>query len=155
VREGLEFETTLASDTAPLHALVADVIARAGERVHVLRDPTRGGVASALNEIAAKAGAGILLDEARIPIAEEVKGACEILGLDPLYVANEGKCLLIVDPAAADDALAALRAHPRGREAAAIGAVVADHPGKVVLRSRVGGRRVVDMMSGEQLPRIC
>jgi len=155
VREGLEFETTLASDTAPLHSLVAGAIARAGERVHVLRDPTRGGVASALNEIAATARAGILLDEARIPIAEEVRGACEILGLDPLYVANEGKCLVIVDRKAADEVLAALHAHPLGREAAAIGEVVADHPGKVVLRSRVGGRRVVDMMSGEQLPRIC
>jgi len=155
VREGLEFETTLASDTAPLHSLVADVIAGAGDHVHVLRDPTRGGVASALNEIAAKAGAGILLDEARIPIAEEVRGACEILGLDPLYVANEGKCLLIVDAAVADEVLATLRGHPLGREAAPIGEVVADHPGRVVLRSRVGGRRVVDMMSGEQLPRIC
>ncbi len=155
VREGLEFETTLESDTAPLHDLVARLLDVAGEQVHVLRDPTRGGVASALNEIAAKAGVGIRLEEARIPIWEEVRGACEILGLDPLYVANEGKCLAIVAREVAEPVLAAMQAHPLGREAAIIGEVVEDHPGKVLLRSRVGGLRVVDMLSGEQLPRIC
>ncbi len=155
VREGLTFETTIESDTAPLHDLVARVLAAGGEYVHVLRDPTRGGLASALNEIAQKAGVGIRLEEASIPIWDEVRGACEILGLDPLYVANEGKCVVIVAPEAAEAVLAAMREHPLGREAACIGHVVAEHPGKVVLKSRIGGTRVVDMLSGEQLPRIC
>lgn len=155
VREGLAFETTLASDSAPLHDLVARLLAVGGEHVHVLRDPTRGGVASALNEIAQAAQVGIRLEEASIPVGDEVRGACEILGLDPLYVANEGKCIAIVAPALAESLLAALRAHPLGREAAIIGQVVADFPGRVYQRSRIGGLRVVDMLSGEQLPRIC
>jgi hydrogenase expression/formation protein HypE len=155
VREGLEFETTLESDSASLHGLVAEALKAGGGGVHVLRDPTRGGVSSALNEIAAQGKIGIRLEEKRIPIAEQVRGACEILGLDPLYVANEGKCLLIVAPDAADDVLAAVGAHPLGREAAIIGQVVDDHPGRVFMKSRIGGQRVVDMMSGEQLPRIC
>ena len=155
LREGLEFETTVASDSAALNGLVAAVLAAAGDAVHVLRDPTRGGVSSALNEIAQAAGTGVHLEEAAIPIAEQVRGACEILGLDPLYVANEGKCIAIVAPERADAALAAMRAHRLGRDAARIGEVVADHPGRVFMRSRIGGRRVVDMLSGEQLPRIC
>jgi hydrogenase expression/formation protein HypE len=155
VREGLEFETTLVSDSAALHGLVADLIAAVGPAVHVLRDPTRGGVSSALNEIAEGSGAGIRLDEAAIPIAEAVRGACELLGLDPLYVASEGRLLAIVAREATDRALATLRAHPLGRSAAAIGEVVAEHPGRVMMRSLVGGTRVVDMLSGEQLPRIC
>ncbi len=155
VREGLEFETALESDSAPLHDLVARILEVGGDRVHVLRDPTRGGVASALNEIAGQAGVGMRLEEARIPIGEEVRGACEILGFDPLYVANEGKCLAIVGREVAEAALAAMRGHPLGREAAVIGEVVADHPGRVLMRSRIGGMRVVDMLSGEQLPRIC
>ena len=155
VREGLAFQTDLRSDSAPLHDLVARVLQAAGDGVHVLRDPTRGGVASALNEIAASARVGIVLDEARIPMDEEVRGACEILGLDPLYVANEGKCLMIVSRESSEDALRAARAHPLGRRAEIIGTVVEDHPGTVTLRSRVGGTRVVDMLSGEQLPRIC
>ena len=155
VREGLQFDTVLESDSAALHGLAADLLAAAGPAVHVLRDPTRGGVASALNEIAAQARVGFRLDETALPIAEEVRGACEILGFDPLYVANEGKFLAIVAADAADAALAALRRHPLGAEAAIIGEVVADHPGRVVLRSRIGGERIVDMMSGEQLPRIC
>jgi hydrogenase expression/formation protein HypE len=155
VREGLEFETALESDSAALHGLVAKVLEVAGDRVHVLRDPTRGGVASALNEIAVQAQVGVRLEETRIPIWEEVRGACEILGLDPLYVANEGKCLVIVDREAADNVLAAMRGHPLGQEAAIIGDVVKDHPGKVFMRSRIGGMRVVDVLSGEQLPRIC
>jgi hydrogenase expression/formation protein HypE len=121
----------------------------------VLRDPTRGGVASALNEIAGQAGAGIELRESEIPLAEEVRGACEILGFDPLYVANEGKCLAIVAPEVADRALELWRGHPLGSNAAIVGEVVEEHPGRVVLRSSIGGRRVVDMLSGEQLPRIC
>lgn len=155
LRAGLEFETTIVSDSAPLPDLVAQMLAVAGERVHVLRDPTRGGVASALNEIAETACVGIQLDEARIPIDDEVRGACEILGFDPLYVANEGKCLAIMAREAADAVLAALRAHPLGRAAAIIGEVVAEHPGTVTMRSQIGGLRVVDMLSGEQLPRIC
>lgn len=155
VRHGLEFETTITSDSAPLHNLVATLLAVLGDQVHVLRDPTRGGVASALNEIAQSAGVGIRLDERAIPVNEEVAAACEILGFDPLYVANEGKCLAIVAREAADDALAALRSHPLGQGAVRIGEVVAEHPGRVLLRSRIGGQRVVDMISGEQLPRIC
>ena len=155
VRAGLEFETAIESDTAALHGLVAEMLAAGGEAVHVLRDPTRGGVASALNEIAAAAGVGMRLDESAIPVQDEVRGACEILGFDPLYVANEGKCLAVVAAEAAEAVLAAMRAHPLGRESAAIGIVTAEHAGRVVLRSRVGGQRVVDMLSGEQLPRIC
>ncbi|MDH3745719.1 MAG: hydrogenase expression/formation protein HypE [Acidobacteriota bacterium] len=155
VREGLEFETALESDSANLYPLVHRVLERAGNQVKVLRDPTRGGIASALNEIAAQAGAGIRIVESAIPLAEEVRGACEILGFDPLYVANEGKCLAIVAPEAAEAALDAMRADPLGREAAIIGEVVEEPPGLVVLRSRIGGERIVDMMSGEQLPRIC
>jgi hydrogenase expression/formation protein HypE len=155
LREGLEFETTLESDSAPLHNLAGRVLAAAGEQAHVLRDPTRGGLASSLNEIAAQAGVGIRLDEASIPLAEEVRGACEILGLDPLYVANEGKMLAIVAREAADAVLEAMRAHPLGAQAAIIGEVTSEHAGRVVLRSRIGGMRVVDMLSGEQLPRIC
>jgi len=155
VREGLEFESTLLSDTAPLHDLVGRILEVGGDKIHVLRDPTRGGVASALNEIATRARVGIVLDEASIPIWEEVKGACEILGLDPLYVANEGKCLAFVARDKAEEVLEAMRAHPLGREAAIIGEVVEEHPGQVILRSRIGGKRIVEMLSGEQLPRIC
>jgi hydrogenase expression/formation protein HypE len=155
VREGLSFETTIESDSAALNGLVGSLLGVLGERVHVLRDPTRGGVASATNEIAVSAQVGLRLEERAIPLAEEVRGACEILGLDPLYVANEGKCLAIIAPEAAEQALELMRAHPLGREAAVIGEVVADHPGRVMMRSRVGGMRIVDMLSGEQLPRIC
>lgn len=155
VREGLEFETALQSDSAPLHDIVARVLGVAGEHVHVLRDPTRGGVASALNEIATAARVGIRLNEAAIPLNDAVRGACEILGLDPLYVANEGKFIAIVAREVAEQVLATMRAHPLGARAAIIGEVVAEHPGKVYLRSRIGGMRVVDMLSGEQLPRIC
>jgi len=155
VREGLTFDTVLVSDTAPLDGLVDTLLSAVGEKVHVLRDPTRGGVASTLNEIAGQAKVGIRLEETKIPVSEDVRGACEILGLDPLYVANEGKCLVIVAPEAADAALDALRRHPLGAKAARIGEVVADHPGRVVMRSRIGGLRIVDLLTGEQLPRIC
>ena len=154
LREGLEFETEIASDTAPLHELV-DAMTAAKIDVHVLRDPTRGGVTSALTEIAQRAKVGMLLNEASIPIGEEVKGACEILGLDPLYVANEGKLIAIVGNNDADLALRALRSHWLGKDAAIIGEVVQKHPGLVMMKTRVGGTRVVDMLSGEQLPRIC
>jgi hydrogenase expression/formation protein HypE len=155
VREGLRFETEIRSDSQPLHGLVEVLLAAGGDGIHVLRDPTRGGVASALNEIASSARVGVWIDEARVPVREEVRGACEILGLDPLYVANEGKCLALVDPTRAGAVLDAMRRHPAGSEAVVVGEVVADHPGKVFQRSRVGGTRVVDMLSGEQLPRIC
>jgi hydrogenase expression/formation protein HypE len=154
VREGLEFETEIASDTAPLNGLV-DAMLAVSKDVHVLRDPTRGGVTSALSEIAQTARVGMLLDEARIPIDEEVKGACEILGLDPLYVANEGKLLAIVPPEASARVLAAMRSHPLGQKAAVIGEITGDHPGFVLMKTRIGGTRVVEMLSGEQLPRIC
>lgn len=155
VREGLAFETELRSDSASLNGLVARILERGGSGVHVLRDPTRGGVASALNEIADAARVGFQLDERLIPLREDVRGACEILGLDPLYVANEGKCLVIVDPKVAAGVLAVMRSDPRGREAVVIGEVVDAHPGEVHMRTLIGGTRVVDMLSGEQLPRIC
>ena len=154
VREGLEFETQIASDTAPLNNLV-ETILDATPDIHVFRDPTRGGITSALTEIAQTARVGIILDEALIPISEEVKGACEILGLDPLYVANEGKLLAFVPSGEADRVLALVRSHPLGKEAAIIGKVTSDHPGFVLMKTRIGGTRVVDMLSGEQLPRIC
>ncbi len=154
VREGLEFETEIASDSAALNGLVGDLLLACPD-VHVLRDPTRGGVTSAVTEIAQSAGAGIVLREAAIPIREEVKGACEILGLDPLYVANEGKLIAIVAAEDAERALGAMQAHSLGKEAAIIGEVTAEHPGFVTMKTRVGGTRVVDMLAGEQLPRIC
>ena len=154
VREGLEFETEIASDSAPLHELVAAMLANRID-IHVLRDPTRGGVTSALTEIAQTAKVGMLLDEAAVPISEEVKGACEILGLDPLYVANEGKLLAIIAPEDVESALKALRGQSLGKDAAVIGEVVDEHPGFVMMKTRIGGTRVVDMLSGEQLPRIC
>jgi hydrogenase expression/formation protein HypE len=154
VREGLEFSTRLTSDTAPLNSLV-DAMLHACPDIHVLRDPTRGGVASALNEIADSAHAGIHIREDRIPIADEVRGACELLGLDPLYVANEGKLLAIVPSAEADQVLAVMRTHPLGKQAAWIGEITREHPGMVTMETTIGGTRVVDMLSGEQLPRIC
>jgi hydrogenase expression/formation protein HypE len=154
VREGLEFDTQIESDTAPLSDLVQTML-RASRGIHVLRDPTRGGVASSLNEIAESSNVGISISEEKIPVTEAVRGACEILGLDPLYVANEGKLLAFVPPRDAEKVLAAMRAHPLAEDAVIIGQVVAEHPGTVVMRSRIGGSRVVDMLSGEQLPRIC
>jgi hydrogenase expression/formation protein HypE len=153
-REGLEFETQIASDTAPLNGLV-ETIFGASQNIHVLRDPTRGGVTSALTEIAESAQVGIRLVERSLPISEEVKGACEILGLDPLYVANEGKLLAFVAPDEADRVLSAMRSHSLGQKAIVIGEVVAGHPGMVTMKTHIGGRRFVDMLSGEQLPRIC
>ena len=153
-REGLEFGTTVRSDTAPLNGLVADLLAT-GADVHVMRDPTRGGVAAALNEIAALAKVGVRLDERALPIPAPVRDACGLLGLDPLYVANEGKLVAFLAPQDADRALEAMRAHPLGARAQAIGVCVEDHPGMVVARTALGGTRVVDLPAGEQLPRIC
>jgi hydrogenase expression/formation protein HypE len=154
VREGLEFGAPIESDTAALFPLVAVLLA-AEIAVHVLRDPTRGGVASSLNEIAAASQVGVRLEERALPVPAPVRAACEILGLDPLYVANEGKLIAIASRADAERALALLRAHPLGAEAAIIGEVTAEHPGVVVARTAIGGTRVVDMQVGEQLPRIC
>ncbi|MCL4851211.1 MAG: hydrogenase expression/formation protein HypE [Bryobacteraceae bacterium] len=149
VREGLEFESPILSDTAPLWSAVEKLI-DAGIEIHCLRDLTRGGLSSAVNEIAQARGVGIRLNEAAIPVTEPVRGACEILGLDPLYVANEGRFIAIVPAAQAESASKLM-----GPDAVQIGGVVDDHPRTVVMRSRIGGNRVVDMLSGEQLPRIC
>jgi hydrogenase expression/formation protein HypE len=153
-RQGVEFETEIMSDTAPLNALV-QVMLEASPKIHCLRDPTRGGLATTLNEIARRAHVGIVLDEKRIPIREGVKGACEILGIDPLYVANEGKLIAIVEWEDAEMVLERMRGHRQGQEAQIVGEVVADHPRMVVMRPGIGGSRIVDLMLGEQLPRIC
>ena len=154
VREGLQFDAPVMSDTAPLNGLVNAMLLACGN-IHVMRDPTRGGVASVLNEIAGEARVGILIDEEAIPLDDAVRGACEILGLDPLYVANEGKLLAFVPPEGTDAVLTAMRAHPLGRESRIIGKVISEHPRLVVMKTSIGGTRVVDMLSGEQLPRIC
>jgi hydrogenase expression/formation protein HypE len=153
-REGLEFETALESDSAALDTLVAAMLAADG-RIHTLRDPTRGGVSSSLNEIARQSGVGIEIEESAIPVRETVRGACELLGLDPLYVANEGKLIAMVDGDAAGAVLAAMRGHPLGRDACVIGRVTGEHPGMVTMRTLLGPSRIVDMLSGDQLPRIC
>ncbi|MGZ4626523.1 MAG: hydrogenase expression/formation protein HypE, partial [Kineosporiaceae bacterium] len=153
-REGLEFGIDIASDTAALHGLVAAMLAT-GADVHVLRDPTRGGLAAALNEIARGAGVGVELTERDIPVPDVVANACGMLGLDPLYVANEGKLVAFVPADDADEVLAAMRAHPLGQDARLIGTCVEGHPGMVVAHTALGGTRVVDLPVGEQLPRIC
>ncbi len=155
VREGLAFETTIESDCAPLHELTAALFAVDAAGVHVLRDPTRGGVASALNEIATRAQVGIVLHERALPVRPAVQAACEMLGLDPLYVANEGKLIAIVARETAHAMLEALRAHPLGAHAAIIGEVTDQHPGVVVGRTAIGATRVIPTPLGEQLPRIC
>jgi len=154
-REALDIETDVVSDTAPLHGLVAGLLQAAGDGIHCLKDPTRGGLATSLNEIALASEVSIALDEHAIPVRAGVRGACEILGLDPLTIANEGKLLAVVAPEAAEAALAAMRAHPLGREAAAIGQVRAEPAAMVFLRTDIGGTRVLDMLVGDPLPRIC
>ena len=155
-REGLSFETPIESDCAALGDLVATLLAAVPEgAVHVLRDPTRGGLGTTLNEIAAQSGVGFTLQESAILVKPQVAAACELLGLDPLYIANEGKFLAVVAPQAADAALAALNGHPLGRQAARIGEVSEDAQCFVQMRTRLGGRRVVDWLGGEPLPRIC
>jgi hydrogenase expression/formation protein HypE len=153
-REGLEFETTLQSDSAPLSDLILELL-RAGIPVHCLRDLTRGGLASALVELSFASQKSFEIDEGAVPVCEEVRGACEILGLDPWHVANEGRSILFVPQEAADETLKVMRDHPLGRGAARIGQVTEDHPGRVVSRNKMGVFRIVEMMSGEQLPRIC
>jgi hydrogenase expression/formation protein HypE len=153
-RENLQFEGLIESDTAPLHSLVAAML-DASEDIHCLRDPTRGGVATTLNEIAASSKIGIEIDERKIPVRDAVRGACEILGLDPLYVANEGKLLAVVPAVVAEAVLSRMRDHPLEQDARIIGEVVEGHPSMVLMRTGIGGTRVVDVLFGEQLPRIC
>ncbi len=154
VREGLAFESQIESDSAPLHGLVAAMLVECSD-IRMLRDPTRGGVATSLNEIAGLASCGIEIDESAVPVSAHVASACEILGLDPLLVANEGKLLAVVPAEAVGRVLAAMQGHEHGRQAVVLGRVVAGHPRLVVMRTAVGGTRVIPMPIGEQLPRIC
>ena len=153
-REGLRFGTSLESDCAPLNRLVADMI-EVSDNIHSLRDPTRGGLASTLNELAGQSGVSITIEEADIPIREEVRSACEMLGLDPLHIANEGKLVAVVDAADADKIVARMRLNKYGRNAAVIGRVQEGRPGRVTMKTRLGTSRVIDMLVGEPLPRIC
>jgi hydrogenase expression/formation protein HypE len=157
-REGLEFEGAIQSDCASLNQLVDAMLStptQGSNFIHTMRDPTRGGVATTLNELARHANVGIVIDQRSIPVRESVQGACEVLGLDPLYVANEGKLLAFVVPEMAEAVLHRMRQHPLGRDAAIIGEVVDTHPGMVLMKTEIGGTRVLDVMFGEQLPRIC
>jgi hydrogenase expression/formation protein HypE len=153
-REGLQFETAIESDSAPLNGLVEAVLDATGE-VSVLRDPTRGGIATTLNEISLAAGVGIVLQEKSIPVREPVRGACEILGLDPLYIANEGKLLAIVPQNVTERVLNAMKRHPMGSQSVIIGEVTGEHKGIVRMITSIGSSRIIDMLTGEQLPRIC
>ncbi len=153
-REGLAFENEILSDSAALNGLVGEML-QSSPHIHVLRDPTRGGVATTLNEIAQQSRVGIQLDEEAIPVADDVAGACELLGLDPLYIANEGKVLALLPQAEAEGTLEVMRRHPLGRKSCQIGSVVEEEPGRVFLRTRIGGLRLIDMLRGEPLPRIC
>ena len=154
-RQGLEFECPVVSDSAALHTLVAAMLDVGGESIHCMRDPTRGGLSSALNEIAQRSGVSMQLDEQEIPVREEVRGACEMLGLDPLYVANEGKLIAIVDNSEAEKILEVMRQHPLARDARIIGRVTKQDSAPVTIRTVYGTNRIVDMLSGDQLPRIC
>ena len=153
-REGLGFSTKLESDCAPLNGLVAEMMA-ASTRIHSLRDPTRGGLATTLNELAAQSKVGIRIEEEAIPVRDEVRGACEMLGIDPLYVANEGKLVALVAAEDAEAVLERMRRHRYGTDAAIIGEVRPDHPGRVVMKTTLGASRIVDMLVGDPLPRIC
>jgi hydrogenase expression/formation protein HypE len=153
-REGLEFQTSIESDSASLNGLV-DTILDTSLKISVLRDPTRGGVATTLNEISRSANAGIILDERSIPVRPEVQGACEILGLDPLYIANEGKLLVILPESDSGEVLKAMKNHPNGKDSAIIGQLTNEHPSVVRMQTSIGSSRIIDMLTGEQLPRIC
>ena len=155
VREGLEFESQIRSDCAALNGMIATVLEAADDAVHTMRDPTRGGLASTLNEIAISSNVGVAIDEMRLPVRPEVQAACELLGLDPVYVANEGKAVFFVAPEAADRVLEVLRSHPLGRDAARIGQVTTEHRRMLVARTAMGSNRVIATQIGEQLPRIC
>jgi hydrogenase expression/formation protein HypE len=154
VREGLEFESVIQSDSAALNDLVEAIFAASGG-IHVLRDPTRGGLASSLNEIAAQSQVGMALNDEKLPVKPDVQSACELLGMDPIYVANEGKLVAIVGQSEAHSVLNAMRRHPRGSDSEIIGVVVAERPGMVTAKTKIGGTRVIPMQIGEQLPRIC
>ncbi|MFN3135969.1 MAG: hydrogenase expression/formation protein HypE [Candidatus Kryptonium sp.] len=153
-REGIEFEIEIESDTAPLNYIVQDILS-VSQNIHWMRDPTRGGISSALNELAQSANIGVEIWESEIPIPEPVKAACEMLGLDPLYVANEGKLIAVVSAEDAEKILEAMKKNPLGKEAKIIGEITEEHPGVVLMKTVIGGKRVVDMLAGEQLPRIC
>lgn len=153
-RGELGFSTELESDVAPLNRLISRIL-QVSDRIHVLRDPTRGGAASALNEIARQSGVGIILEEDSLPVQPAVRSACEMLGFDPLYVANEGKCLVIVDREDADRVLTAMRESRYGKDAAVIGRVVANPRGRLLMETGLGSTRVVGVLAGEMLPRIC
>jgi hydrogenase expression/formation protein HypE len=154
-REGMELEGAILSDTRPLYSLVAAMLRSASAGIHVLRDPTRGGLAASLCEISASSGIGVEIDARKVPVREEVKGACELLGIDPLFVANEGKLVAFVEPGDADAVLAAMRRTEEGHDAVPIGRAVSNHPGMVVMKTEIGGTRIIDMPFNEQLPRIC
>jgi hydrogenase expression/formation protein HypE len=154
LREGLRFSMTLESDCAPLNKLVSQML-EVSSQIHCLRDPTRGGLATTLNEFARQSKVGIAIEEVKIPVKEEVKAACELLGLDPIYVANEGKMVAIVDPSDVDNILARMKQNSYGKDAAIIGEITREHPGKVIMKTKLGPSRIVDMLSGELLPRIC
>jgi hydrogenase expression/formation protein HypE len=153
-REGLRFSMTLESDCAPLNKLVSQIL-EVSSKIHCLRDPTRGGLATTLNEFARQSKVGIVIEEVNIPVKEEVKAACELLGLDPIYVANEGKMVAVVGPGDADKILARMKQNIYGKDAAIIGEITKEHPGKVIMKTKLGPSRIVDMLSGELLPRIC
>jgi hydrogenase expression/formation protein HypE len=154
-REGLQIQGGFRSDSAPLNHLVAAMVREAGKSIHVLRDPTRGGVGTTLNELAQSSEVGIRIRETDVPVRDDVRGACELLGLDPLYLANEGKLLAFIEPAAVESLLAVMQKTEYGENARIIGEVVADHPGQVVLQTSIGSTRIIDMLHGEPLPRIC
>lgn len=153
-REGMDFDSPIVSDTAPLNHMVKRMLL-ACEDIHVLRDPTRGGVGTALNEIAISSKVGIRIYENKIPVKDEVSGICELLGFDPLYIANEGKLLAFIEADSADEVLKTMRKDEFGKDACIIGEVISDNPGNVFMQTRIGGTRIVDMLTGEQLPRIC
>jgi len=153
-REGLRFSVPVGSDCAPLNKLVSQML-EASSRIHCLRDPTRGGLATTLNELARQSKVGIVVQETKIPVKEGVRAACELLGFDPIYVANEGKLVAVVDPDDADKVLAQIKQNSYGKDAAIIGEVTGDHPGRVIMKTKLGPSRIIDMLSGELLPRIC
>jgi hydrogenase expression/formation protein HypE len=155
VREGLEFESQIRSDCAALNGMIGEVLDAVGAAVHAMRDPTRGGLSSTLNEIAQASGVGISIDERKLPVRMEVQSACELLGLDPVYVANEGKAVFFVAPELTEKVLAVLKAHPLGQDAALIGHATSEHKGMLVARTQMGANRVIAPQIGEQLPRIC
>ncbi len=154
-RKGLAFESDIVSDTAPLNGLVSDLLDAFGEKIHLLRDPTRGGLAGVLTEIAIDTGKGAVIEEERIPLGQQVAAACEILGLDPLYVANEGVLVALVEAEIAEAVVARMQENEKGLQAACIGEITGEHPGKLIVRSPIGGKRIVTPLIGEQLPRIC